>query len=190
MDDIYVKNEDKPREIHPEGQFASVCVDLIDLGMRVTDYQGHKKASQSCVLVFWTGEKNKVGYAMEVSREFAVSFYEKANLSKFLEAWRGKAFTPQEREAGMSLKSLVGKPCLLSIVHNLSKNGKTYANIGAIMPMMKGLTPPSGEGYKRADYWKVKKLTYEANFRLFQQDTAGGDISYEGDIENASSDPF
>lgn len=192
MDDIFVKNEDRPREIHPDGQFASVCVDLIDLGMKVTNWSGHEKASQSCVLVFWTGEKNKMGFAMEVAREFSVSFYERSNLSKFLEAWRGKPFTPEERNAGISLKTLVGKPCLLSIVHNVSKNnGKTYANIGAIMPLPKAMPAPSGEGYKRAEYWKMTKEKYAVIYKSFLKSDASGDVSYEGDLEAADADtPF
>ena len=191
MDDIFVRNEDKPREIHPDGQFSSVCVDLIDLGMKVTNWNGHEKAAQSCVLIFWTGEKNKMGFAMEVAREFNVSFFEKANLPKFLEAWRGKPFTVEERNAGLSLKALVGKPCLLSIVHNVSKNnGKTYANIGAIMPLPKGMPTTSGEGYSRSEYWKKKKLEYEVIYKSFLKSSASGDVSYEGDIEGDSDMPF
>ena len=33
------------RELHPQGPFAAVCVDIIDLGMRVKDFQGKKKAA-------------------------------------------------------------------------------------------------------------------------------------------------
>lgn len=190
MDDIFVKNEDKPREIHPEGQFASVCVDLVDLGMKVVEFPGApKRAVQYCAFVFWTGEKNKAGFAMDVSRELSVSFFDTSNLTKLLVAWRGKAFTDEERKAGLSLKTLVGKPCILSIVHNVSKtNGKTYANIGGIMPLMKGMAPPSGEGYKRSEYWKTKKLTYEAEYQLFRQSEERGDESYEGDLESGSAD--
>ncbi|MGS0922592.1 phage replication initiation protein, NGO0469 family [Neisseria gonorrhoeae] len=58
-----------------------------------------------------------------------------------LKSWRGRDFTPEERD-NFDLRNILGKPCLLSIAHQESSDGKTtYANISAISNKMKSYTP-------------------------------------------------
>jgi hypothetical protein len=72
------------------------------------------------------------------SKDFTLSMYEKANLRKVLESWRGKAFTNEQAES-FDITALVGKPCLLNIIHK-QVGDKTYANIAGISAMPKGMT--------------------------------------------------
>src|SRR5438045_7350404 len=67
---------------HPEGQFVAQCVDVIDLGDKVEQYQdAPKKLVPKCALVFRTGEKNaETGEYIDIAREFTISMGDTANL--------------------------------------------------------------------------------------------------------------
>jgi hypothetical protein len=66
---------------------------------------------------------------------------EKATLRKFLAAWRGKDFTEDESKA-FDITVLLGKSCLLSIIHKTSSSGSTYADIASVSMVPKGMTVP------------------------------------------------
>jgi hypothetical protein len=68
---------------------------------------------------------------------------EKATLRHYLESWRGRAFTEADFTGPnrFDMKNVIGKPCLLSIVHT-HKDGKTYANISSISGLPKGMAAP------------------------------------------------
>lgn len=82
------------------------------------------------------------GSAHVVSKRFTASLHAKAALRGFLEAWRGRPFTADELR-GFDLKTLLGVPCLLGVVHN-DKDGRTYANISSVMRLPKGMQAPEG----------------------------------------------
>ena len=63
--------------------------------------------------------------------------FSKASLRKDLESWRGQPFTKEELK-GFDLKNILGASCQLQVVHNVS-DGKTYANIAAVMGLPKGV---------------------------------------------------
>jgi len=67
-----------------------------------------------------------------VWNEYTCSLHEKANLRKDLESWRGVAFKEADLQR-FDLKSLLGQPCLLLLVHTETESG-TYCNISAIAP--------------------------------------------------------
>jgi hypothetical protein len=74
-----------------------------------------------------------------LSKDYTLSLYEKANLRKDLESWRGKQFTEEEL-AGFDISKLIGVPCLLSVVHKTTQKGKTFANISSVSSLAKGMT--------------------------------------------------
>jgi hypothetical protein len=76
-----------------------------------------------------------------ISKEFTLSMNEKATLRKFLEGWRGKSFTEKEAES-FDITVLLGKPCMLSIIHKQAKNGNTYAEISSVSSVPKGMNVP------------------------------------------------
>jgi hypothetical protein len=87
--------------------------------------------------------KERTGPAV-IGKHYTLSLSEKANLRADLEAWRGKMFTETEL-AGFDVKSVLGKPCQLGVVHK-SVGGKTYANIAALMGAPKGIAKPIASG--------------------------------------------
>ena len=77
-----------------------------------------------------------------VSKEFTLSLHEKASLRKFLESWRGKGFTEQEA-AHFDVSKLLGKPCMLNIIHKTKLDGNIRADISSVSPIPKGLSCPA-----------------------------------------------
>lgn len=130
----------------PEGLHQAVCVDVHDIGLQKTPWgEKHK------VLIVWQIEQvnDENGKRFDVRNFYTLSLSEKANLRRDLECWRGRKFTDDEL-AGFDLEKLLGANCQLQIVHNLGDEGKTYANVQAIVPFNAKLGPKlAAEDYVR-----------------------------------------
>lgn len=141
---IVVKERAKEFKPAPEGLHGAVCVDVVDLG--IVDTTFGKKAM---VKVVWQIEEidpeNKKPF--QVSRRYGATLDKRSTLRKDLETWRAKKFTKEELE-GFELEKLLGANCQLQVVHNVTDDGGTYANVQAIVPAAKGqkLAP---QGYTR-----------------------------------------
>jgi hypothetical protein len=158
-DKVTARDNGQKFEPHIEGQFAGVCADVVDLGQRVETFPGSQPAIKDKVaLVFLTDTE---GTTKDVSVEFSVSMNSKASLRKFLEQWRGKAYTDDQARAGVPLDKLVGQPCLLSIEHKKSGTGRTYAKVVSISPLPRALPAPALVGYGRAEFWAERTAQYK-----------------------------
>jgi hypothetical protein len=126
----------------PAGTFAARCYQIIDLGHQTFEWKGEAKVAPKVRITWELNEMMKDGRPFSISKEYTASIGEKANLRKDLEAWRNRKFSAQEL-ANFSLENVLGAPCLLGIVHVPSKDGtKTYANLGSIMALPKGMECP------------------------------------------------
>ena len=126
------------------GTYPAVCYGLIDIGLQ---YNEMYKSASNKVIIIWEipGETITIDGEEKprvMSQTYTASLSERAALRRDLELWRGRKFTDEEL-AGFDLKSIVGAPCLLTVVHRES-GGKTYANIGAVAKLAKGLQRPQG----------------------------------------------
>lgn len=142
---------------HPEGPFATTCADVHDLGMVEVTWQGTTKNQHKIDIYFYCGETVEKEYDGEkrtvpllVRSRFTATLDDRGRLRPFLESWRGKKFTPEEEKA-FDLETLILAPAFIQVSHN-EVNGKTYANIDAIMRMPKGMTQPD----LPADFKRVK----------------------------------
>ena len=135
------------------GTHAAVCTQIIDIGPQQFEFKGEVKEQDKVKVRFEVPEervtwKDKEGVEhegpMTIWMSYTVSLNEKATLRKHLETWRGVAFTEVEL-MGFHLKNILGKPCLLSVVHK-EVGPKTYANIAGISKLPKGMTAPQPEG--------------------------------------------
>lgn len=141
------------RQLPEAGSTTGVLVQLIDLGLQETNWDGEKKVSPKVRLTFElpdqvidgevveNGKTTKVTKPMMVSLELTRSLGERATLRKHLESWRGAAFTSKEL-ASFSLKNLLGKAALLTLMHKTSQAGRQYCAINAISKLPKGMTAP------------------------------------------------
>lgn len=131
----------------PEGSGAAICVDVIDLGELPNPFNPDKPRHM-VRLVWQLGELQDDGKPYHIKQDYTASLHEKAKLRQDLQSWRGRAFTFDEL-VGFDLDSLIGAPCLLNVVHAQGRKGGTFANVGAIMKLPKGMQPPSAQGYVR-----------------------------------------
>lgn len=178
-DEVYAKDSGQDFKPHPDGQYVAVCVDVVNLGDRVNDFEGHISIRPSVALVFATEERREDGELLTVSSEFTVSMHSQSKLRPFLESWRGKTFTPEECQRGVPLHKLTGVPCLLTIEHRTSKKGRVYAapmNPAKLPNAMKDAIPDVS-GYKRPSYWQERKDAYAAEVARVK----GPEMDHNGD---------
>jgi hypothetical protein len=128
------------------GNYPARCYQMIHIGTIEENIQGNIKKLNKVRLTWelptemkeWKegeGEKPAI-----ISKDFTLSMNEKATLRKYLASWRGKDFTEEEAKA-FDVTKLLGKACLLNVIHKPSKDGsKTFAEIGSISPLPKGMT--------------------------------------------------
>jgi hypothetical protein len=133
----------------PEGSHAGVCVRIIDLGTQETSYMGQPKKARK-VSFYWEVPDERVEVDGEDKpaifwNSYTFSVARSAILKKHAEAWLGRVLSAGELESGFDPKVLLGKACLLQVVH-ASAGGKTYANLSALMALPKGYPMPHPEG--------------------------------------------
>jgi len=128
-----------------QGTHQAVCFGLVDVGTHFNQMFG--KSSHEAVIL-WELPEERITIKDQdlprtVSKSYTLSLGEKANLYKDLVSWRGKTFSSQELE-GFDLKNILGVNSMLQIIHK-TKGDRTYANISAILPLYKGMTPKVAE---------------------------------------------
>jgi hypothetical protein len=131
--------QDENREFapHPKGPVLARCIHVLDLGEMVKEWQGLTSLKPGVQFVFYTGVTKENGEPFLLSsKEFTNSMGDKANLRKFLEAWRGAAYTDEQVKQPIDLSKLVGKACQLTIDHGISKKNRKYATIVSISPVL------------------------------------------------------
>lgn len=143
---------------HPEGIYPAVCVDVIDLGLMETEFQGQRRLVNKVRLVFETEQKNEEGKNCTLSKTFTASLNSKAKLAEFLGKWRGRPIVPGET---IDLGKLLGACCTLVISHQQNLVGRTYASIDAVSKPTKKLAASGGYdpvlARQRIEEWKAKQ---------------------------------
>lgn len=129
------------------GTYPARCFSMIHIGTTEETIMGETKWLNK-VRITWelptetkvfNEEKGEQPYV--ISKEFTLSMNEKANLRKFLEGWRGKGFSEDEAKS-FDITVLLGKPCMLSVIHKTSKKGNVFAEISSCSAMPKGFVCP------------------------------------------------
>jgi hypothetical protein len=130
----------------PAGTHLGVCISILDLGTQLTPFvdknTGEPKTAKQ-VFISWElpNEPMDDGRPFVIGRFYTASLSEKANLRHDLEAWRGRVFTAEELD-GFSLKNVLGKACMLSVVHYTKADGSASAKVGSVMALPKGTQAP------------------------------------------------
>jgi hypothetical protein len=145
----------------------------VDLGLLDTQFgQKHK------VEIRWQLEEaiesETKGLIRPIVRQrFTNSLHEKAKLRGVLETWRGRKFTKDEL-TGFDLEKLLGASCQIQVIHNVSDEGQTFANVNAVIPLGKGMAKVRVE----TDYVRQADRERQRN------------IQTTGEIETAEDIPF
>ena len=127
-------------ELPEAGAVVGRCYMVVDLGTQDTTFKGTPKKAHKILLSWELAETMEDGRPFSISSRYTLSLFDQAILRQHLESWRGKPFTEEEL-AGFDVKNVLGKHCLLSIVHN-KEGDKTYANVKGIMPVPKTMEKP------------------------------------------------
>lgn len=162
----------------PEGLHCAVCCDVVDLGEVQTEWGMKNRVRLIFQLAIFKedGVEEELNHdfdpprRFEVRRDFGLSLSEKSALRPFLESWRAKRFSPAELE-GFDLERLVGVSCQLQLIHNITEQGKTFANIQAAVPLGRGQL----KLHVSQDYVRMKD-------RAKEQGTAGGPGGEEEEV--------
>ena len=129
---MQVKDEGRDFEPIPTGVQQAVCSAIHDLGMQ----PGFAGKIQHKVAIVWEldelrKEGDFAGSRFIVCKTYNATLNERSNLSKDLESWAGKVFTPEQR-TGFELDTLLNKNCNLNMVEKTNTSGRTYVNIAGI----------------------------------------------------------
>ena len=175
------QSNDKPFPIHPEGQFAARCVDVINLGLSVITYPGATDyLAEKCVLVFYTGELGALPAAdgewlpasqvdptiadrvVQATQEYTLSMGKKAKLRAMATGWRGKPYSDEEAKKGIDVSVFFGYPALITVGHKTSEaTGRTRAELLSVVRLpaqMKNAIPAIEDiPYVRDEWWAKRK---------------------------------
>jgi hypothetical protein len=186
-------------EIAPAGNHVAICYAMVDMGQQKVEYNGEEKLQRK-VYIGWelSNEQMADGRPFMVSRQFTMSLHEKSTLRAVLESWRGRPFTDDEL-MGFDLKNILGKPCMVNVVHATGNNGRTYANVKSIATMPKGMPVPEqinptmlfefgDQGYDEAAFanlpqWLQTKIMESKEFKSVSNDAPvvddwGDDVAF------------
>lgn len=132
----------KSFEMVPSGSHVARCYQVIHIGTIPEEYQGEHKHLNKVRIGFELplemrefneGEEKK---PMSISREFTLSLGDKSNLKKFVEGMCGEV--PED----FDVESLIGKECLITIVHKSKSKGGQRADMTTASPLPKGMECP------------------------------------------------
>lgn len=134
---IFARAPEGKYVVAPEGLHAAVCCDVIDHGVVDTPF-----GQKSQVEVRWQLEdaiETPAGLIRPIVRQrFTNSLHEKAKLRLVLETWRGQKLSKAELKA-FDLETLIGASCQIQVIHRVSDEGNTFANVNAVIPLGKGM---------------------------------------------------
>ena len=143
--------------IMKEGTYQAVCTGIIDVGLQRSEK--FNKTNQK-IIIIWSFPEEKIKVKDEervrvISKEYTNNLGEKSNLTKDLQAWRGKEFTEEELQ-GFNLIKILNTDCLMQIIHK-EKNGNKYIEIASIMALPKTM--------EKADTSKISNLIFDFDER-------------------------
>jgi hypothetical protein len=148
---LIVKESESHFEPAPPGLHRAVCVDAVDLGLVESPFGTKHKVK----LVWQTEARNKEGERFQIRNVYTASLAEGSNLRRDLEAWRGRPFTAEELR-GFDIEKLIGVNCQVSVSHKVSKKGRTFAALQAIVGADKKAPKMQPEKYER-EPWADQK---------------------------------
>jgi len=144
---ILAENNGSNYEPMASGNYVARCYSMIEVGTVTDEFEGKKKVSKKVRLSFEFPTEQKVFkeengmQPFVLSKTYTLSMHEKASLRKDLESWRGKSFTEEEAKS-FDITVLIGKTCMINVIHKESRSGGLKAYISTISTMPKGLECP------------------------------------------------
>ena len=131
------------------GTHIATCAQMVHIGTVEDEFDGKPVKGNKVRLTFElpnelvTFKEGEPEQPRFISKEFTLSLNEKATLRKFLDSWRGVAFTEDEAKS-FDVTKLLGVSCMLSItIKKSKKSGNSYNDILSASKLMKGTEAPA-----------------------------------------------
>lgn len=140
------KKPERTYELVPAGNHVARLYQIIHIGTNTFEYMGEQKKSDKVRLSFELCNEKKVfkegdeAKPFSIAREFGLTMGKKSNLRPFVEGFIGTQLDEEEAYA-FDLDELLGRACLLNVVH-AEVGDKVYANIRGASPLPKGMDAP------------------------------------------------
>lgn len=144
---LTAKRPEKTYTIISQGTHLARMYSLVHVGTVSEEYQGEMKDFNKIRVTFefpqelHTFKEENGPQPIVLSQEYNLVMGDKSKLRKLISGILGKNLTEDEAYA-FDVTSLLGKECLLSIIHKVSAAGNTRAEISSASPLMKGQTCP------------------------------------------------
>lgn len=176
---MIISDTSKEFKIAPAGNHLARLYSCIDLGHQSVIWNGDTKIMHKVVLTWELHGEDENGEKLEtedkkpliVSKRYTVSLGDQSTLRKDLESWSGKKMTTEDRK-NFDLKNLLGKFCMLSVVH--SEDGK-YANVSGISAVPTALRNSLPDGINApVHFWlqDFDQAKYEALPKYYREKIA------------------
>jgi hypothetical protein len=147
----------------PAGVHLARCYRIIDLGTQKSEYEGKVNFLRK-IKVVWevhgtdedgTPIVTDKGEPFIITKDYTLSWGEKANLRKDLEAWRGKPFS-QDEQRRFDLKNVLDKFCMINVQHKPRRTGDgVYANVVSVTPVPAALKASMPKGFNPAQMFTL-----------------------------------
>ncbi|MDR2219762.1 MAG: hypothetical protein LBE24_04185 [Methylobacillus sp.] len=179
----------------PIGSHVARCIRVIDIGTQKSEYQGQVNIRRQVIIVWELPDEkmtegDHAGKPFIVSKFYTASLSEKANLRKDLANWRGRDFTNEEL-SGFDSKNILGKPCMVSIIHN----EQSKARVAGVMAMPKGIAVP--DQINPSVYFSLDEFDHsvfdglsDGIKKLIEASPEYVNIKQDGKHTNGADDPF
>lgn len=133
----------------PAAMHVARCIRIIDLG---TALDSMYQKSKHDVFFMWeipnemktyTKDDQEITEPFTIGKYYTMSLSDGAHLRTDLESWRSKPFSADELQ-GFDPANILGKPCMINVVHKPQKPPKTGVNaiVVSVTPLVKGLECP------------------------------------------------
>ena len=153
----------------PPGLHLARCYRIIDLGTQKSEYEGSIKFLRK-VQFTWEAhgdddEGNPIvtdkGEPMVISKDYTLSWGDKATLRIDLQSWRGKPFSEEETRR-FDLKTVLDKWCMVNVQHKPKKKGNgVYANVTDITPVPTVIKSAIPKGHNKCEMFIISEPDME-----------------------------
>ena len=168
----------------PAGMHLARCYRFIDLGTQQTNFEGKVDYKRKLKIVWEIHGEDDAGKPivtdkgepMIITKDYTMSWNDKATLRKDLQSWRGREFTDEEQKR-FDIKSILDKWCMLNVAHKPKKNGTgSYANVVAVTPVPNAIKNALPKGHNKCGMFMISEPDMEMfdSFGKHLKDTIQG----------------
>ncbi len=137
-------NQEHEYEVVPAWTVVARCISIIDLWTQEDSYQWEIKNVRKISVKFeLPTKKDSQWNPFTIYKDFSYSMWEKSNLRKFLQSWRGQAYQNGELEKFNIYQEYLNKTCQITIEHKTAKTSwNVYSAINSISHLMEWYEAP------------------------------------------------